>query len=398
MKKVIIALCICFVVVFVGYFLWTNPELGQDLGNNITAFFDNLINGKYVAYNKDYEINELKISNSDFYYNKLTEDQQKMYTAVAIAVKKIDPVAKVKGYINNIDEEIINDASAAMEAFFADHPEVFYLNLEYEVYTVKSAFGKDIEIKLKYTTTDKAQIEEQIATVKGKIEEILSKITSKTQIDIEIEIHDKLCEMIEYYSYADINNIPLDKHTIYGALVKNSAVCDGMTKTLQILLDKSGIENILVIGKIEDLHAWNLVKLDEEWYNVDITSDKSIKDDNKYTIHSYFNITTDQISKTHTFDNKEILPEAKGTKYNYYNYKDLCIKSSDDFNFKLQNIISKNSDSKVLEFGTNGDISDVPDKMISSMQQNKNTTYLTDNLTKVSYYNILNSYIVKKII
>lgn len=88
MKKVIIALCICFVVVFVGYFLWTNPELGQDLGNNITAFFDNLINGKYVAYNKDYEINELKISNSDFYYNKLTEDQQKMYTAVAIAVKK----------------------------------------------------------------------------------------------------------------------------------------------------------------------------------------------------------------------------------------------------------------------------------------------------------------------
>ena len=60
-------------------------------------------------------------------------------------------------------------------------------------------------------------------------------------------------------------------------------------------------------------------------------------------------------------------------------------------------IISSSKDSNVLEFAVNKNIKDVPDKMISSMQSNKNTEYLTENLTRVSYYNILNSYIIKKI-
>ena len=398
MKKVIVILIICLVIVMGGYFLWSNPNIGEDMGNKISTFFDNLIEGKYVAYTREFEINELKISNSDYYFNKLTSDQQNMYTAVAIAAKNVEQVAKVKAYENIIDDIIITDASTAMEAFFADHPEVFYLKLEYEVYTIKSAFGKDVEIKLKYITDDKTQIEEQIKTVKSKVDTILAEITATSQIDREIQIHDKLCSKIEYYKYDDINNIPVDKHTIYGALVKNSAVCDGMSKAMQILLDKVGIENILVTGKIDDLHAWNLVKIENQWYHLDIISDKSIKDSNNLTVHSYFNVTTEDILKTHEINNLQNLPEANQNKYNYYIYKDLYINSSDDFNTKLQNIISKNESDKVLEFWVSKDISDVPDKIISSLQKNKNSSYLSENLSKVSYYSILNSYIIKKII
>lgn len=398
MKKVFIVLIICFVIAVSAFFMWSNPELGQDMGNAITTFFDNLIEGKYKEYTTEFKINDLAVSNSDFYFKTLTDDQKKMYTAVAVAVKDIEPVAKIKGYENNIDDIIITDASAAMEAFFADHPEAFYVDMKYEVYTIKSVFGKNVQIKLKYTSEDKNVIKEQTSTLKSKVEGMISGITATTEVEKEIQLHDKLCEMVQYYNYSDINDIPVDKHTSYGALVKNSAVCDGISKAMQILLDKVGIENILVIGQIDELHAWNLVKLDGQWYHLDATSNKSLKDNSNYTIHSYFNITTDEILKTHTIQKREILPEASSSQYNYYIYKNLYIKNIDDFNLKLQSIIKDNKDNKILEFAVEKGMSDVPDKMISSMQTNKNTEYLTENLTKVSYYNILNSYIVKKVL
>lgn len=398
MKKVFVVLIVCFIIALGAFFLWSNPEMGQDMGNAITTFFDNLIEGKYEEYTKEFKINDLAVSNSDFYFNNLTDEQKKMYTAVAIAVKDIEPVAKIKGYDNNIDDIIVTDASAAMEAFFADHPEAFYVDMQYEVYTIKSVFGKDIQIKLKYSSDDKNVIMEQINTLKSKVESIVSSVSSTTAMDKEIELHDKLCEIVEYYNYTDINNIPVEKHSAYGALIKNSAVCDGISKAMQILLDKVGIESILVIGKVDELHAWNLVKLDEEWYHLDATSNKSLKDKSKYVIHSYFNVTTSDILKTHIIQNQELLPEANSTKYNYYIYKNLYIKSLDDFNIKLQEIINNNKNNNILEFSTEPGILDVPDKIISSMQSNKNTQYLTENLTKVSYYNILNSYIVKKVL
>ena len=398
MKKVLIVFCVCFVIALLAFYLWSNPDLGESIGNSITNFFDNLIEGKYVEYDSNLKINDLSVTNNDFYFKTLTEDQKKMYTAVALAVKNMEQVAKVKGYVNNVDDDIVKDASVAMEAFFADHPEAFYVNIEYEVFTVKSVFGKDIEIKVKYTSDDKSVIKEQINTLKQKVDSIISSLSATTDIEKEIELHDKLCESIEYYSYTDIKSIPVDKHSAYGALIKNSAVCDGISKAMQILLDRCGIDNILVIGKIDEAHAWNLVKLDGEWYNLDLTSDKSIKSDAKYVIHSYFNITTLEIEKTHTIENKEVLPLAIDKSYNYYVYKDLCIKKTDNFSNKLKSIVDNNKNPKILEFSVEDGISDVPDKLITTLQKNNDTEYLTENLTKISYYNILNSYIIRKIL
>lgn len=398
MKKVLIVACVCFVIALVAFFLWSNPELGEDIGNSITDFFDTLIKGKYVEYTSEFKINDLTVKNNDYYFNTLSEDQKKMYTAVAIAVKDLEQVAKVKEYVNNVDDDIVKDAAIAMEAFFADHPETFYVDMEYEVFTIKSVLGRDVEIKLKYTTEDKNTINEQIKTVKSKVDEIISGLAGQTDVDKELELHDKLCDMINYYTYTDIKQIPQDKHTIYGALIKKSAVCDGISKAMQILLDRCNIDNIMIIGKIDELHAWNLVKLDDEWYNLDVTSDKSIKGEANYIIHSYCNVTTYQIEKTHVIENKENLPVAMGTKYNYYIYKDMYIKNIDDFSLQLKNIISKNTNSRVLEFAVESGMSDVPDKLITTLQKNKSTEYLTENLTKVSYYNILNSYIVRKVL
>ena len=64
MKKVFIVLGIVLVLLGGFYFLWSNPELGQNVGNSVTDFFPNLFEGKSVPYNKDFEI----INKTIFYF------------------------------------------------------------------------------------------------------------------------------------------------------------------------------------------------------------------------------------------------------------------------------------------------------------------------------------------
>ena len=60
------------------------------------------------------------------------------------------------------------------------------------------------------------------------------------------------------------------------AVLKNKAVCVGFAETLKQTLSLIGIESILVYS-VEDKdggsHAYNLVKLHDQWYNADLTWD-----------------------------------------------------------------------------------------------------------------------------
>lgn len=63
--------------------------------------------------------------------------------------------------------------------------------------------------------------------------------------------------------------------SLKGVLIDGKAVCEGFAWSLQKCLDYVGIEARCVAGRTsrESNHEWNQVKIDEEWYNVDLTKD-----------------------------------------------------------------------------------------------------------------------------
>ena len=61
-------------------------------------------------------------------------------------------------------------------------------------------------------------------------------------------------------------------------------------------------------------HAWNAVKLDGEWYQVDVTWDDPIPDSPGNIQYGYFNITDEEMMKDHSYTWDY---SATGTKYNY---------------------------------------------------------------------------------
>lgn len=133
----------------------------------------------------------------------------------------------------------------------------------------------------------------------------------------EKAIHDYMI-LHTAYDYDRLYNgtIPMDSYYPEGLIVNGLAVCDGYRKTFQLFMDILGIECIGVTGKGNGgAHAWNQVKLDGEWYVVDVTWDDPVPDRPGEISYNYFNVTTEKINQNHVAESNP--PEANGTKYNY---------------------------------------------------------------------------------
>ena len=392
MKKFLGVLIICIVVIGGIYLIKQNPAIIENISDTI----NNLFSEPYEPYTKEFNVNSIRINNNDFYYNTLTEKQKSIYTSIANGIKELKNEIEIKDYeyINN--DETMKDVEIAIHRFLLDHPEVFYLDEKYTVSTKSGIMGTTVLINFTYSVASIEELNEKLNLIESKANEIIEKsgINSENIFDSELKLHDLLAEMITYYEYEDINEIPNKYHNIDGAFLENIAVCDGISKAYQILLSKIGIESIVVTGDLSGVsHAWNMVKLDGNWYHVDVTSNCSVKADNKVVIHSYFNITTDALKKTHKITDEQLIPVANKEDYAYYTYLDKTITGSDNFSNKLKQILDSNENQKLIEFRVNG-FDSVPDKIIDVLRKGRYTEYLQSNSTKFVYYNVLDTYII----
>lgn len=150
--------------------------------------------------------------------------------------------------------------------------------------------------------------------------------TTLSDYDRELALHDWMVEWGEYdpgaLSSGPIGNPLPHNDDPYGFLVGRKGICLGYSTTFQLLMDLSGIECLTVHGTAHagsDEHAWNLVRLDGEWYAVDVTWDDPVSTYpvpvSSPTAHRYFNVTSDFLRETdHQWDDGAV-PEAEGTAF-----------------------------------------------------------------------------------
>ena len=89
------------------------------------------------------------------------------------------------------------------------------------------------------------------------------------------KIHDFVCDTIQY-DYINVSNTDYkNQFTTYGALFNGRAVCQGYATLFYRLCREVGIP-VRVITSSN--HAWNIVKIDNKYYNIDCTWDDTDKD------------------------------------------------------------------------------------------------------------------------
>lgn len=237
-------------------------------------------------------------ANNNYYYEQLNDISKIFYSALE---NNIDNLKK-KNYTIDFSttfNDLLNTSSgqyklnkafqSTLDAFFYDHPELFYLDLtKFSLNTNCISLGSiktyTVEILPVNNTylSDNFNSEQDVIIAINQVEKIRDNIINKTNsqnIYQQIKsIHDILVETLEYDSTTSKMNI----HNIYGALVEKEVVCEGYARAFKYFMDNLNIECILVGGMAtnssgnEEAHMWNYVKLNNEWYGVDVTWDDPI--------------------------------------------------------------------------------------------------------------------------
>lgn len=188
-------------------------------------------------------------------------------------------------------------------AVYNDHPELFWLNT---IFTCKYDQNKICaELELEFNMT-----KEELATASTEFFNTTNNLLTQvenlgTPYEKERRLHDMLIERIEYEKGADKNQ------SAYSALVEGKSVCAGYARAYQYLLQRLGIPCYYCTGFAGTDHAWNIVALDDGYYNVDLTWD-----DTPGGEYDYFNRTDSDYAGTHVRRDLSVnLPKCEGERY-----------------------------------------------------------------------------------
>lgn len=118
-------------------------------------------------------------------------------------------------------------------------------------------------------------------------------------------IHDWMVMNLDYDYQNYLNDtIPTTSWKVEGVLTTKYAICEGYARTFIALCNEAGLESAYVMGDVPaGLHAWNQVKIDGKWYNVDVCWDDPANrafNDHSANRYDYFLISDAQMNKDHT--------------------------------------------------------------------------------------------------
>ncbi|NFI55875.1 transglutaminase domain-containing protein [Clostridium botulinum] len=131
-------------------------------------------------------------------------------------------------------------------------------------------------INIEYLTN-----KEQEEFIDNQIKEITDKLINNNMSDYEKVkiINDYLVNRYEY-------DYTLSSSNVYSALTTNYTVCQGYSLTAYKMLKNVGIESRIGVGTNKGAsHSWNIVKIGDSWYHLDITNNDSTRS-NKYFLVS----------------------------------------------------------------------------------------------------------------
>lgn len=174
------------------------------------------------------------------------------------------------------------------------------------------------------------QNESQASATLSQATDIANTLPSTSDYDYIKAAHDWIITNTSYDTTQPVSSIPSSSFSPSGVFVEHLAVCQGYALAYEALMDVRGIDCKVVYGQAGGIsHAWNIVKLDGNWYHVDTTWDDPLigginGSGTSNLSYDYFLMPDSVILQNHTIsyviDNnntrdKETAPECISDKY-----------------------------------------------------------------------------------
>ncbi len=308
---------------------------------------------KQVGYYINGEKTEIELPDDDRgYFAELSADQKMIYAA---AIKAIE-LGENSFICGGVDyEEYLEVYGEALTALLYDRPEYFWISGE-AVASAEYIEGTDYgNVKIELSIYDywwEADLFAAQDEFNAAVDDIVAEASALgSDYDKVKYVHDLLIKNVsyDYDSYNAGSRIDAESeavvNTAYGALIEGRAMCGGYARAFGLIMKKLGIESMYVTGTADGgPHAWNMIKLDGNFYHIDLTWDDADGEPCEI-LYSYFCVTDEEIFKTHLLDSEFNYMTASANEYNYYIREGLYL---DRYSFSAVNEMMKNYDGDAL--------------------------------------------------
>lgn len=268
-------------------------------------------------------------------YDSLSTEKKQLYAEILLLMRNRAvgvPICSI----------IPADVEKVSSCVLMDHPEIFYVDgYSYEKYMFAGNVQKIMYIA-NYTMN-----EDTISSMQQVIDQYVS--TCLQGVSQSASDYEKVKYVYEYIIRNTEYNLEApENQNICSVFVHRQSVCLGYAKAIQYLLQQLDVSVTVVTGSVEtgEGHAWNLVKINGQYYYLDATWG-----DASYLMGSgtegvlssinydYLCITTTELTKTHIIDNPVPVPLCVSVAENYYVKEGLYLAQIDSF--KMQEIFKK---------------------------------------------------------
>jgi hypothetical protein len=253
------------------------------------------------------------IKTADKYaYNTLNDFEKSLYDAMVQQISKLQ--INVPNALGNVDIDTWNKIYGMV---YNQEPQLFWMSPK-----ITSAMNVG---KLYYRTRDPEAIKKMQAEIDVTVNKILSDMSGMSTFEKLDYMNTYLALNSTFIKANESADQALFNGTIYNAFSGGTSKqgdlqCSGYAHAVQYLCDLSGIESMYITGtnKAGLSHAWNVVKVDGNWYNFDTTwADPVLETPNyKNVNHMYFLVPDSWIiDKSHYNHNKIIYADGRTQLY-----------------------------------------------------------------------------------
>lgn len=284
----------------------------------IRSIAKNIISGepKEVEELRQMEVAQSEEGHQEYYFKQLTEEEQRVYRELLKGIR-----AREKEFYLTISDDDSIDRS--YHAVLKDHPEIFWVHNREKIYKTTYSDSDYCVFTPGYTYTD-GEIDEIQTAMEQSFQEVRALIPEDAGDYEKVRI--VYTYVIDHTQYQTGE----DDQSIAGVFWKKSAVCAGYAGAVQYLLERLDIPCIYVDGSTKgstEGHAWDIVKIGQEYYYVDATNgdqpdflngDAAQLEEHKTIIYDYLCPFPEEYEKTYTPSEELTVPACTAKDLDFY--------------------------------------------------------------------------------
>lgn len=284
----------------------------------IRSIAKSIISGepKEVEELRQMEVAQSEEGHQEYYFKQLTEEEQRVYRELLKGIR-----AREKEFYLTISDDDSIDRS--YHAVLKDYPEIFWVHNREKIYKTTYSDSDYCVFTPGYTYTD-GEIDEIQTAMEQSFQEVRALI-SEDASDYE-KVRIVYTYVIDHTQYQTGE----DDQSIAGVFWKKSAVCAGYAGAVQYLLERLDIPCIYVDGSTKgstEGHAWDIVKIGQEYYYVDATNgdqpdflngDAAQLEEHKTIIYDYLCPFPEEYEKTYTPSEELTVPACTAKDLDFY--------------------------------------------------------------------------------